>query len=85
MKKLISPYSYQLLKERLRQIKENPKTILYYLQGNINWFLHGRAIIKFLEKSRECPDCASNGSCLECGCDFATLALSSKTCKKIKE
>lgn len=78
-------YKFRLLLSRVRQIRENPKLVWYYIQGNINWFRHGKAIIKYVKKSQECPECFTNQECLKCECPFNKLALSNKKCQKIEE
>lgn len=84
MKKHSYLYLYQLLKRRLNEVRDNPKLVLYYIQGHVNWFIHGRAIVKFKKKELECPECFSKGQCVNCGCDFSKLALSNKPCGKIQ-
>ena len=78
-------YNFHLLLSRVRQVIDNPKLAWYYIQGNINWFLHGKAIIKYVKKLQECPECFTNQECLNCGCNFNRLALSDKKCHKIEE
>lgn len=73
------------LQQRIRQVIDNPKLARYYIQGNINWFLHGKAIIKYVKKLQECPECFTNQACKICECSFNKLALSDKKCHKIEE
>lgn len=67
---------------RIKEARSNPKLVYYYIQGHINWWIHGRYITKFLIKKQECPDCFENNACKICGCPFNKLALSDKKCSK---
>ena len=69
------------LKEIISKLRKEPKSALYFIQGNFNWFIHGKAIKKYLNKMSECPNCYKDAQCEKCGCDFNALALSSKKCK----
>ena len=65
---------------QLKYALSNPITILYYIQGHVNWFIHGKAILKWYKKSLECPTCFEAGRCVHCGCPFNEKALSDKPC-----
>ena len=69
---------------KLKYVLDNPRTILYYIQGHLLWFIHGRMIMKWFKKTIECPKCFEAGACIECGCPFNEKALSDKPCGKHK-
>ena len=54
---------------------------LYFIQGNVLWFLFGWIIRKWYRRVKKCNLCFERGVCIECGCDFNKLALTNK-CKK---
>ena len=56
------------------------KNSYYFIIGKIRWFIHGRAIKKYVIKAMICEDCFTVGECKKCGCDFNPLALTNK-CK----
>lgn len=63
---------------RIKEVVANPILIFYYVQGHINWWLHGRAITKFLIAKSKCPDCFQSNQCKLCGCPFNKVVLSGK-------
>ena len=65
---------------QLKYALSNPLTVVYYIQGHVNWFIHGKAILKWYKKSLECPECFKRGTCIHCGCPFNEKALSDKPC-----
>lgn len=70
------------LKDTIQKIKEDPKTIFYYIQGHVNWFLYGWIIKRYFNRVNKCSTCFHNNECVKCGCPFNQLATSTKPCKK---
>lgn len=58
--------------------------IFYYIQGNINWFFFRKYIKRYNNRVKKCIECATIGSCIYCGCDFDSMAVSTKKCKQWK-
>lgn len=56
--------------------------VFYYLQGHLNWFLFKKYVKRYNDRVRSCIECASNGSCIYCGCSFDEMAVSTKKCKQ---
>ncbi len=70
------------LNKIIEEVKKDPFVIWYYIQGNLRWLIHGRAITKFIMATKQCPECFKSNECKKgCGCDFRKVALTNK-CKK---
>lgn len=72
---------WQFLLRGIREIKKDPRNGWYFIQGTVRWWIHGKAITKFLRKKNQCPTCFETGECQSgCGCEFHKVALSNKKC-----
>lgn len=63
----------------------NPFNWYYFIQGKLKQrFL--RELTQTTQKAMlytySCPQCYENNQCEECGCEFSSLILSDKQCKR---
>lgn len=73
--------AWQFLLRAKRELIKDPRNGLYFIQGTINWWIHGKAITKFLKKKNQCQKCFETNTCQSgCSCEFHKVALSSKKC-----
>lgn len=66
----------------LKLFVKQPGRAFWFVQGHILWYLHKKAILKFLKKSIECEPCYKSGFCVHCGCAVGPVFMSSMKCKK---
>ncbi len=65
----------------VREMKANPLVAWYFVQGHVRWWLHRKAILRYLIKAHQCEACYKAGFCTHCGCPVGPLFLSSKKCE----
>jgi len=76
----------KLFNDFIREYKEHGPIIIWWvIQGKVSWFLHKRAIRKYVTRMNKCAECAEAGQCKHCGCDFNAMSLSGKPCKTLPD